>query len=64
MRKRMHAVVLFIEPHEVKFMTPLKAGNLFVNRLSMNEDESNKILKVFEFEIGSGDATVEDENLT
>ena len=45
-------------------MTPLKAGNLFVNRLAMNEDESNEILKVFEFENGSSDATVEDENLT
>ena len=60
----MQAVVLFIQPQEVKFITPLKAGNLFVNRLAMNEDESNEILKVFEFENGSSDATVEDENLT
>ena len=45
-------------------MTPLKPGNLFVNRLAMNGDEQNESWKVFEFENGSGDATVEDENLT
>ena len=50
MQKRMQAVVLFIEPQEVKSMTPLKAGNLFMNRLAIDENESNEILKFFEFE--------------
>ena len=40
-------IVLFIEPNEVKYFTPLKIGNLFMNRFAIDEDLSVEIFKVY-----------------
>ena len=42
--------VLFIEPQQAKFGTPLKIGNLFMNRFSIEEDECNEILQIYYLE--------------
>ena len=43
----MQKIVLFIEPQEDQSITPLKIGNLFINRFSIEEDECNEILKIY-----------------
>ena len=43
----MQKIVLFIEPQELKWSTPLKIGNLFMNRFSIDEDGSHEILKMY-----------------
>ena len=42
----MQKIVLFIEPQTRKWRTPLKIGNLFMNRFSIDEDASHEILKI------------------
>ena len=49
MTKNMQKIVLFIEPNEDAFMTPLKIGNLFLNRFAVEEDAAFEVLKIFEF---------------
>ena len=53
----MQKIVLFIEPNAHKYDTTSKIGNLFMNRCTIDEDESNEIVKVFqlEFVLGSLD---------
>ena len=46
----MQKIVLFIEPQEFKHSTPLKIGNLFMNRFGIDEDGSHEILKVYHLE--------------
>ena len=46
----MQKIVLFIEPMEEAWSTPLKLGNLFMNRFAVDEDEASEILKIFELE--------------
>ena len=46
----MQKIVLFIEPQEVKYMTPFKIGNLFINRFSIDEDGCHEILKIYYLE--------------
>ena len=46
----MQKIVLFIEPNEDAFQTPLKIGNLFMNRFAVDEDAASEILKIFELE--------------
>ena len=46
----MQKIVLFIEPNDNAFETPLKIGNLFMNRFAVDEDASSEILKIFELE--------------
>ena len=48
MTKRSQKIILFIEPQKFKSNTPSKIGNLFMNRLVIDEDESNEILKIYE----------------
>ena len=48
MTKRSQKIILFIEPQKFKSNTPSKIGNFFMNRLVIDEDESNEILKIFE----------------
>ena len=43
----MQKIVLFIEPQEKKFITPLKIGNLFMNRFGIDEDGCNEVLKIY-----------------
>ena len=43
----MQKIVLFIEPPERKCETPLKIGNLFMNRFSIDEDGCNETLKIY-----------------
>ena len=44
----MQKIVLFIEPTEEAYFTPLKIGNLFMNRFAIEENDSSEILKIFE----------------
>ena len=50
MSKRMHKIVLFIEPQKYKDSTPSKIGNLFINRFAIDEDGCNEILKIIYLE--------------
>ena len=51
----MQKIVLFIEPQEVKWSTPLKIGNLFMNRFSIDEDGCHEALKIYYLENRFGD---------
>ena len=46
----MQKIVLFIEPNENAWIceTPVKIGNLFINRFAIDEDVSSEILGIFE----------------
>ena len=46
----MQKIVLLIEPIDELFITPLKIGNLFMNRFAVDEDAASEILKIFELE--------------
>ena len=46
----MQKIVLFIEPTVELCLTPLKIGNLFMNRFAVDEDAASEILKIFELE--------------
>ena len=48
MSKIKQKIVLFIEPSDNAHDTPLKIGNLFMNRLAVDEDAASEILKIFE----------------
>ena len=50
MSKIMQKIVLFIEPSGHAFETPLKIGNLFMNRFAVDEDGASEILKIFELD--------------
>ena len=50
MSKNTQKIVLFIEPFDDAFRTPLKIGNLFMNRFAVDEDAASEILKIFELE--------------
>ena len=43
----MQKIVLFIEPQEEKSSTPLKIGNLFMNRFAIDEDGRHESLKIY-----------------
>ena len=51
----MQKIVLFIEPQKEKWSTPLKIGNLFMNRFSIDEDGCNEVLKIYYLENTFGD---------
>ena len=44
----MQKIVLFIQPSKDAWRTPLKNGNLFMNRFAVDEDTAFEILKIFE----------------
>ena len=44
----MQKIILFVEPTDDAWMTPAKAGNLFMNRFAIDEIGSCEILKMFE----------------
>ena len=47
----MQKIVLFIEPdYRAFYSTPLKIGNLFMNRFAVDEDAASEILNNFELE--------------
>ena len=50
MSKIMQKIVLFIEPSGDAFETPVKIGNLFMNRFVVEEDTGFEILKIFELD--------------
>ena len=50
MSKNTQKIVLFIEPNEDAWNTPLKIGNLFMNRFAVEEDAASEVLKIFELE--------------
>ena len=44
----MQKVILFIEPIDEEYLTPVKIGNIFMNRFAIDEDASSEILNIFE----------------
>ena len=46
----MQKIVLFIEPSDELWETPLKIGNSFMNRFAVEEDAASEVLKIFELE--------------
>ena len=44
----MQKIILFVEPSDNAYETPVKIGNLFMNRFAVEEDASVEILKIFE----------------
>ena len=46
----MQKIVLFIDSSEYAWRTPLKIGNLLINRIAVDEDAASEILKIFELE--------------
>ena len=48
MTRMIQNIVLFVEPNEVECNTPLKIGNLFMNRFAIDEDSSSEIFKIYE----------------
>ena len=44
----MQKIVLFMEPNDDACFTPLKIGNLFMNRFAVEEDAASEILKILE----------------
>ena len=44
----MQKIILFMEPTETAYETPVKIGNLFMNRFAIDENDSSEILKIFE----------------
>ena len=44
----MQKIILFIDPSDYAFETPVKIGNLFINRFAIDEDASFEILEIFE----------------
>ena len=46
----MQKIVLFIEPSDDAWRTPLKIGNLFMNRFAVDEDAAFEVMKIFELE--------------
>ena len=53
MTKSSQKIVLFLEPSDHAFNTPLKIGHLFMNRFAIDEDASFEIVKVLELKKGS-----------
>ena len=53
MSKIMQGIVLFLEPSDDAFHTPLKIGHLFMNRFAIDEDAGFEILRVLELEKAS-----------
>ena len=50
MPKFMHQIVLFIEPNENEYTTPIKVGNKFMNLCAVDEDAGFEIVKILELE--------------
>ena len=46
----MQKIVLFIEPQDAKWTTPLNIGNLFMNRFAIDEDGCHEIMKIYYLE--------------
>ena len=44
----MQKIILFIEPNNDAWQTPLKIGNLIMNRSVVEEDAASEVLKIFE----------------
>ena len=61
MSKTSQKIVLFIEPFDEPWSTPLKIGNLFMNRFAVDEDAASEILKIFELENFSYEIFEEDK---
>ena len=50
MSKVMQKIILFIEPNDDAWQTPVKIGNLIMNRSVVEEDAASEVLKIFELE--------------
>ena len=50
MSKFNQKIVLFIESSEKPYDKPSKIGNLFMNRIAIDEDAAHEILKIYHLE--------------
>ena len=44
----MQKIVLFVDCNKIAWVTPVKIGNMFMNRFAIDEDISSEILGIFE----------------
>ena len=51
----MQNLVVFMEPHEAAYETPLKGGNMILNRFSIDEDAAFELSGVNSLEESSYD---------
>ena len=58
----MQKIILFIEPNDDACFTPLKLGNLFMNRFAVEEDAASEILTIFELDKSSYKMSDSDSN--
>ena len=56
----MQKIILFIEPTDEAWITPLKAGHLFMNRFSIGEEANFEIVKILELGKSSWNISYED----
>ena len=61
MSKKMQNLVVFMEPHEDAYRTPLKAGNMILNRLFIYEDAAFELSGVYSLKESSTDMEYEEE---
>ena len=54
---RMYKNIFFFEPSEKLYETPLKIGNLYLNRFTIDENTAFEILPIYE--LSHGDASVQ-----
>ena len=47
---RIHYLIIFLEPSEDSYFTPLKIGKRFFNRVAIDENAGFEIMSVFLFE--------------
>ena len=47
---RIHYLIIFLEPSEDPYFTPLKIGKRFFNRVAIDENAGFEIMSVFLFE--------------
>ena len=46
----MQKIILLIEPSNYPCEEPVKLGNLFMNRFSIDEEDSSEVLNIFELD--------------
>ena len=50
MSKKMQNLVVFMEPSEIAYDTPLKGGNMILNRFCIDEDAAFELSGVYHLE--------------
>ena len=59
---RIHYLIIFLEPSEDSYFTPLKIGNRFFNRVAIDENAGFEIMSVFYLKPSSWKMAYPDHN--